>query len=85
MLELWIQEFLDETSVVGEEQGTLAVVVEPPSGIHASRETELIECPMTGIGGELAENAEGLVEQNHHIVVVWAKSKAKIRFSCLDR
>jgi hypothetical protein len=41
-------------------------VVEATGGIHASRETEFVERPMSGFGSELAEHAKRFVEKNHH-------------------
>ena len=66
MLELRVKQLLDEGSVVGEEQGALAVVVEATGGIHACWETKLVERPMSGLGSELAEYAERLVEDDDH-------------------
>ena len=62
VLKLRVQQFLDEFAVVGEKQGTFAVVVEAACGIDAGREPEFIECPMSRLGSELAEDAVGLVE-----------------------
>ena len=53
MLEFRVKQFFDEFSLVGEEQGTLAVVVEATSGIHIRRKTELGEGAVSGFGREL--------------------------------
>ena len=70
MLVFRVQQFLDEFSLIGEEQGTFAVMVKSTSSIHARGETEFIKCPMPSLGCELAEYAKRLVEQNHHNVVL---------------
>ena len=62
MLEFRVKQPFDEFSVIGEEQGPLAVVVEAACGIHIGRKTELVECPMPGFGGKLAEYAKRFVE-----------------------
>lgn len=63
---LGVEQALDEPSVVGQEQGALAVVVEPTGGVHVGRKSELVEGAVAGFGRELAENAVRLVEQNDH-------------------
>jgi hypothetical protein len=60
-------------------------VVEATCRIHSSGETEFVERLVPGFGSELAEDAKGLVEQYHHNAVFRINSKAKIRFSCVDR
>ena len=42
MLKFRVKQFFDEFSLVGEEQGTLAVVVKATGGIHTCGETESI-------------------------------------------
>jgi hypothetical protein len=43
-------------------------MVEAASCIHTGREPKRIECLMSGFGGELAEYAKRLVEENYHKV-----------------
>ena len=66
MLEFWVKQLLDETAVVGEQQRSLAVVVEATSGIDACGEAELVEGPVPGLRGELAEDAKRFVKQDYH-------------------
>ena len=66
MLKFRVKQFLDEFSVVGKEQGSLAVVVKTASSINAGWEPKFIQCPMPCFGGKLAKYAKRLVEQNHH-------------------
>ena len=62
MLEFRVQELFDESPLVGKEQGAFAVVVEATCRIHSRRESKLVERSMFGLGGELAEDTERLVE-----------------------
>ena len=57
-----------QRAVVGQEQQTLAVVVEPTCGIDVLRRHEIGECAPALSGGELAEHVEGLVEGDQHAV-----------------
>ena len=66
MLEFRVKQFLDEPSLVSEEQSTFAVVVEATGSIHPSGEPEFVECPMSRFGSELAEYAVRFVEKNDH-------------------
>lgn len=80
MLEFRVQKFLDEFAVVGEEQGTFAVVVKAACCIHIRWEPEFIQSPMSGFGSELAKHAKRLVEQNHHNNYALKQFEGKTRF-----
>ena len=66
MLEFRVKQFLDEPSLIGEEQGTLAIVVEATGGIHPYGEPEFVECPMSRFGSKLAEYTVRFIEKNDH-------------------
>ena len=51
-------------------------MVEATGGIYVGRETEFIEGTVSGFGSELAEDAEGLVEYNHHSAKIRISSKS---------
>ncbi len=55
-----------QATVIGEQQQSLAVVVEPPGGTHARQLDELGECAPAIAVGELAQHVERLVEQDQH-------------------
>ena len=64
VLEFRVEQFLDEFAVVRKQQGAFAVVVEPACRIHSRREGERVECRVSRFGRELAQYAEGLVEED---------------------
>ena len=65
VLEFWVEELLDELAVVREQQSAFAVMVEAARGVDSGREPELVERCVARFGGELAQDAEGLVEQDY--------------------
>ena len=63
---LRVQQPLHQPSVIGQQQGALAVVVESSRGIDAGREAEPVEGGMSRLGSELAQHAVGFVEEDDH-------------------
>ena len=74
---LRVQQPLDKPAIVGQQQGALAVVVEPSRGIDAGREAKPVEGGMSRLGSELAQHAVGFVEEDDHDGSFWV---AKIGF-----
>jgi hypothetical protein len=62
----WIAQFMLQVSVVGEQQQSFAVAVEPARGIDARRLDVVGEGRATFLVGELGQHPVGLVEQNQH-------------------
>ena len=63
---LRIQQLLDQSPVVSQQQGALTVMVQPARSINSSRKTELVKGTMSPLRRELTQYSEGFIEQDYH-------------------
>lgn len=66
MLEFRIKQFLDQCTIISQQQSAFAVVVQTASGIHIRRKAEIVESLMSSLGRELTQDTKRFVEKDYH-------------------
>lgn len=65
----WVEQAGVQTRLVGEQQQTFAIRVQPPQWVHIFRETEFRQCPKrTAVRRKLGKDAVRFVEGDQHSV-----------------